>query len=73
MPWLFYAPIYYNTAILPRLPERLEAEGNERGIEGLIRISPVAWPHIVLTGHYTFQINNEIIDLNALVTGLKLE
>ncbi|WP_220226260.1 hypothetical protein, partial [Klebsiella pneumoniae] len=32
----------------------------------------VAWQHILLNGHYTFQSSNEIIDLDALVTGLKL-
>ena len=63
---------YYNSAILSRLLERLEAAGNERGIETLTRISPVAWQHILLNGHYTFQNTNEIIDLDALVVGLKL-
>ncbi|WP_419236889.1 hypothetical protein [Serratia fonticola] len=38
----------------------------------LNRISPVAWQHILLNGHYTFQSNNEIIDLETLVSGLKL-
>lgn len=66
------AIVYYNSAILSRLLERLEAEGNERGIEALTRISPVAWQHILLNGHYSFQNNNEIIDLDALVAGLKL-
>lgn len=32
----------------------------------------MAWQHILLNGHYTFQNNNEIIDLDALVAGLKL-
>lgn len=66
------AIVYYNSAILSRLLERLEAEGNDRGIEALTRISPVAWQHILLNGHYTFQSSNEIIDLDALVAGLKL-
>ncbi|MHA0539183.1 Tn3 family transposase, partial [Escherichia coli] len=60
------------TAILSRLLERLEAEGNAKGIEALARISPVAWQHILLNGHYTFQSSNEIIDLDELVAGLKL-
>lgn len=66
------AIVYYNSAILSRLLERLEAEGNDKSIEALTRISPVAWQHILLNGHYTFQSSNEIIDLDALVTGLKL-
>lgn len=66
------AIVYYNSAILSRLLERLEAEGNDKGIEALTRISPVAWQHILLNGHYTFHSSNEIIDLDALVAGLKL-
>ncbi|HFV8742744.1 TPA: Tn3 family transposase, partial [Escherichia coli] len=66
------AIIYYNSAILSRLLERLEAEGNTKGIDALTRISPVAWQHILLNGHYTFQNSNEIIDLDELVAGLKL-
>ncbi|ENZ2746338.1 TPA: Tn3 family transposase, partial [Salmonella enterica] len=66
------AIVYYNSAILSRLLERLEAEGNDRGIEALTRISPVAWQHILLNGHYTFQSSSEIIDLDTLVAGLKL-
>ncbi|ECK5795641.1 Tn3 family transposase, partial [Salmonella enterica] len=56
----------YNSAILSRLLERLDVEGNDRGIEALTRISPVAWQHILLNGHYTFQSSNEIIDLSAV-------
>lgn len=66
------AIVYYNSAILSRLLERLETEDNTKGIEALPRISPVVWQHILLNGHYTFQSNNEIIDLDALVAGLKL-
>lgn len=65
--------MYHNSAILSRLLERLEAEGNAKGIESLARISPAAWQHILLSGHYTFQSSNEIIDLDALVAGLELE
>lgn len=66
------AIVYYNSAILSRLLERLAVEGNAKGIEVLARISPVAWQHIFRNGHYTFQSSNEIIDLDALVAGLKL-
>ncbi len=64
--------VYYNSAILSRLLERLEAECDAKGIETLARISPVAWQYILLNGHFTFQSCDEIIDLDALVTGLKL-
>ncbi len=36
------AVVYYNSAILSRLLERLEAEGNAKGIDALARIS--RWP-----------------------------
>jgi hypothetical protein len=52
---------YYNSAILSRLLERLETEDNTKGIEALIRMSPVAWQHILLNGHYIFQSNNELL------------
>lgn len=67
------AIMYYNSAILSRLLERLEAEGNARGIEALARVSPVAWQHILLNGHYTSQSSDEVIDLDELVAGLKPE
>nr|WP_306417251.1 Tn3 family transposase [Vibrio sp. B181a] len=67
------AIIYYNSAILSRLLERLEAEGNTKGIDALTRVSPVAWQHILLNGHYTFQNSNEIINLDELIAGLRLE
>ncbi len=63
--------IYYNSAILSGLLERLEREG--KSVEVLTRISPVAWQHILLNGHYTFQNSNEIINLDELVAALKLE
>ncbi|GIU51713.1 hypothetical protein TUM4438_42300 [Shewanella sairae] len=66
------AIVYYNSAILSRLLGRLEAEGNAKGIETLGRVSPVAWQHILLNGHYTFQSSDEIIDLDVLVAELKL-
>lgn len=66
------AIVYYNSEILSRLLERLEAEGNAKDIEALTQISPVAWQYILLNGHYTFQSSNEIIDLYVLVAGLKL-
>ncbi|OFC62464.1 hypothetical protein BBW68_09720 [Candidatus Erwinia dacicola] len=34
--------VYYNSAILSRLLERLETEGNAKGFEALAQISPVA-------------------------------
>ncbi|ECG1391232.1 TPA_asm: transposase [Salmonella enterica subsp. houtenae serovar 45:g,z51:-] len=35
--------IYYNSALLSRLQQKYEADGNTRGLESLRRLSPVAW------------------------------
>jgi hypothetical protein len=35
-------------------------------------ISPAAWRHIHLNGHYTFRSTGQIIDLDAIVAGLDL-
>ena len=36
------------------------------------QMSPAAWRHILLNGHYTFHGDGEMIDLDALVAGLDL-
>jgi hypothetical protein len=38
----------------------------------ITQISPTAWRHILLNGHYTFQSDGKMIDLDALVAGLEL-
>ena len=35
--------------------------------------SPVAWRHLLLGGHYTFEDGGKTIDLDALLDGLDLE
>ena len=35
-------------------------------------LSPAAWRHILLNGHYTFQSGGKMIDLDALLAGLEL-
>ncbi|MGH1506556.1 Tn3 family transposase [Ralstonia solanacearum] len=64
--------IFYNSAILSRLLTKWEASDNTRALARLTQISPAAWRHILLNGHYTFQSDNKI-DLDALVAGLELE
>jgi hypothetical protein len=39
----------------------------------ITRMSPAAWQHILLNGHYTFQSGGKMIDLDALLAGLDLE
>ncbi|HCQ6537095.1 TPA: Tn3 family transposase, partial [Escherichia coli] len=66
------AVIYYNSAILSRLLTKCEATGNAKALAALTQISPAAWRHILLNGHYTFQSDGKVIDLDALVAGVEL-
>ncbi|WP_387695699.1 hypothetical protein [Photorhabdus sp. RM157S] len=45
---------------------------NIKALALITQMSPVAWQHILLNGHYTFQSGGKIIDLDALVAGLHL-
>jgi Tn3 transposase DDE domain len=67
------AIIFYNSAILSRLLTKYEASDNARALAQITQMSPAAWRHILLNGHYTFQSDGKMIDLDALVAGLKLE
>ena len=63
--------IYYNSAILSRLLTTYEATGNAKALALIKKISPVAWRHIHLNGHYIFRGNEQVIDLDAIVMGLE--
>ena len=52
--------IYYNSAILSKLRDKYEAEGNQKALILLRRISPVAWQHIHFYGHLIFSNENTI-------------
>ena len=66
------AIIYYNSAILSRLLKKCEEDGNANVLELLPQISPAAWRHILLSGHYTFNTDGKLIDLDAIVARLVL-
>ena len=66
------AIIYYNSAILSRLLTKYEAGGNTKARASITPISPAAWRHILLNGHYTFHSDGTLIDLDAMVAGLDL-
>lgn len=66
------AIIYYNSAILSRLLARYEASGNAKALTMIKKISPAAWRHVHLNGHYTFRSAGQIIDLDAIMAGLDL-
>ena len=66
------AIIYYNSAILSHLLTKCEASGNAKAVAKITQISPAAWRHILLNGHYTFQNSGKIIDFDTLLAGLDL-
>ena len=66
------AIIYYNSAILSRLLTRYEASPNEKALAIIKKISPAAWCHVHLNGHYTFRGIGQAIDLDAIVAALNL-
>ena len=66
------AIIYYNSAILSRLLAKYEATGNARALALIKKISPAAWRHLHLNGHYIFRGGGKAIDLDAIVAGLVL-
>jgi TnpA family transposase len=66
------AVIFYNSAILSRRLTKYEASGNTKVLALITQISPAAWRHILRNGHYTFQSDGRMIDLDALVAGLEL-
>ena len=66
------AIIYYNSAILSRLLTKHEAAGNGKPLALITQMSPAALRHILLNGHYTFQSDGKLIDIDTLVAGLVL-
>jgi TnpA family transposase len=66
------AIIHYNSAILSKLYEKYKAEGNNRAIKLLQKISPVAWQHIHFQGHFIFSNANNI-DLEEIIRQLLLD
>lgn len=65
------AIIHYNSAILSKLKQKYEAEGNEKALAMLKKISPVAWRHIHFQGHFIFSGDN-MIDLDAIIRNVLL-
>ncbi|OLQ73217.1 hypothetical protein BIT28_25710 [Photobacterium proteolyticum] len=59
--------IYYNSALLSGLVERFEKQKNDSVIELLSNISPVAWGHIQLTGHYVFEEKEDMLNLENML------
>ena len=64
--------VYYNSAVLSRVLTRYEANTNAKALAMIKKISPAAWRHIHLNGHYTFRGTRQPIDLDAIVAELEL-
>lgn len=64
--------IAYNSILLSTLLDRYQVTGNQKAIDLLKKISPVAWQHIHFLGHYTFRGNQHPIDLEALLAGISI-
>jgi TnpA family transposase len=65
------AIIHYNSTILSKLLEKYEAEGNQKALNLLKKISPVAWQHIHFQGHFIFS-EEHVIDLDEIIKQLTL-
>ena len=66
--------IYYNAKMLSGLFTQLQATMSETEIaELLAHISPIAWLHVNLAGHYEFGEKRPEVDINRLVTRLNID
>lgn len=62
------AIIYYNSELLSLLLQKYQACGDSKAIERLKKISPVAWQHIHMLGHYIFCNNKNPINLEEIIS-----
>ena len=65
--------IAYNSILLSEILNRYQAAGNQKALELLKRISPVAWQHIHFLGHYAFRDKQHPIDLEAILACVNLQ
>ncbi len=65
--------IAYTSILLSGILTRYQAAGDQKVLELLKRISPVAWQHIHFLGHYTFRDKQHPIDLEAILASVNLQ
>jgi TnpA family transposase len=65
--------IAYNSILLSGLLDRYQVAANQKALELLKRISPVAWQHIRFLGHYAFRDKQHPIDLEAVLAWVNLQ
>jgi len=66
------AIIYYNTYLLSQLLKKHSAEGNEKLIQIIKNVSPIAWTHTNLHGLYRFKNVKVDIDWETIVKNIKI-
>lgn len=67
------AIIYYNSALLSKLLEKYQKANNYKAIAKLLKISPVAWQNIHLSGHFTFYCHENQINLDDIISQLEFD
>lgn len=66
------AIIYFNSLILTRLLEYFETEGDDKKLEIIKQVSPVAWHNINLNGTYSFSFELNSLDLDEIMQSIVL-
>lgn len=64
------AIIYFNSLILTRLLEHFEAVGDDKKLEIIKQVSPVAWHNINLNGTYSFSFEQNPLDLDEIMQSI---
>lgn len=65
--------IYYNAKILSALLNKFEKSGDTAAIKQLAHISPIAWIHVNLAGHYEFSEKKLEIDMEQIAASLSID
>jgi TnpA family transposase len=61
------AIIYFNSVILTRLLEYFERKGDDKKLEIIKQVSPVAWHNINLSGTYSFSFEQNMLDMDEIM------
>lgn len=64
------AIIYFNSLILTRLLEHFEEEGDDKKLDIIKQVSPVAWHNINLNGTYSFSFEQKPLDLDEIMQSI---
>ena len=64
------AIIYFNSLILTRLLEHFVAEGDDKNLEIIKQVSPVAWHNINLNGTYSFSFEQNSLDFDEIMQSI---